>query len=57
MPDIRSVDMCDESIVLPYGSIAVIPFEIITGAILVVACFAGFICASESVITSMLLLG
>ena len=30
MPDRRSVDMCDDSIVLPSGSIAVIPFEIIT---------------------------
>ena len=49
--------MCDDSIVLPSISIAVIPFEIITGAILVVACFARCIFESKSVIASMLLLG
>ena len=49
--------MSDESIVLPSISIAVISSEIITGAIVVVACFASCIFAPESEISSMLLLG
>ena len=55
-PDSRSVTMCEDSIVLPYGSLAVISFDIITGRIFVVACFARFIFAPESAIASMLLL-
>ena len=49
--------MCDDSIVLPYGSISVILFEIITGDIVVMACFAMCIFAPESDIARMLLLG
>ena len=49
--------MCEDSIVLPYGILAVISFDIITGAILVLACFARCIFAPESAISSMLLLG
>ena len=49
--------MCDDSIVIPYGSLVVISFKIITGAIVVVACFARYIFAPESVIASVLLLG
>ena len=48
--------MCEYSIVIPSGSLAVISFEIIIGAIVVVACFARFVFAPESVIASMLLL-
>ena len=49
--------MCDESIVLPSGRLAVISFDIIIGAIIVVDFFAGCIFAPESEIASMLLLG
>ena len=49
--------MCDDPIVLPSVSLAIISFEIITGAIVVVTCFARCIFASESVIASVLLLG
>ena len=42
---------------LPYVSLAVISFDIFTGAILVVACFSKFIFAPESKIASMLLVG
>ena len=56
-PGICSVAMCEYSIVLPPGSLAVILFEIITGAIVLVACFSGCISAPESVISRVLLLG
>ena len=49
--------MCEDSIVLPYGSLAVISFDIITGAIAVVDFFARCIFAPYSLIASMLLLG
>ena len=49
--------MCDESIVLPYGILDVISFDIITVAIVVVACLTRCIFAPEYSITSMLLLG
>ena len=49
-----SVAICDDSIVLPSGSIS---FDIITGAIVVVAHFSRCIFAPESVIASVLLLG
>ena len=49
--------MCEYSIVLPYGSVAVTSFDIITRAIVVVTFFARCIISSESEIASMLLLG
>ena len=47
--------MCDDSIVIPYDSIAVNSFEMITGYISVVACFSRYIFAPESAIYSMFL--
>ena len=49
--------MCEDYIVLPSGSLTEISVDIITGAILVVACFPSCIFAPESAIASMLLLG
>ena len=49
--------MCDDSIVLLSGIIAVILFGIITGAIVVVACFASCIFSPESAIDSLFLPG
>ena len=49
--------MCDYYIVLPYGNIYDILFDIITRDIVVVACFVKCIFAPESDIASMLLLG
>ena len=51
-----SVDICEDSVVLPSGILAVISFDIITGAIVGLACFARCIFAPESVIAIMLLL-
>ena len=48
--------MCEDFIVLPYGSLAVISVDIITGDIVVLACFDRGIFATESVISSILLL-
>ena len=48
--------MCVDSIVSPSGSLALISFSIITGAIVGVACFDRCIFAHESEISSMLLL-
>ena len=45
--------MCDDSIVLPYGSLAVMSFENITGAIFVVAFFYRCIFAPEHGIASV----
>ena len=45
------------SIVISYVSLAVISFDIMTGAIVVVTCFAGCILVPESAIDSVLLLG
>ena len=56
-PGIWIVAMCEDSIILPYGSLAFISFGIITGAIVVVACFARCIFAPDSDIYGMLLLG
>ena len=56
-PGIWSVAICNDSIVLTYGSLAVMSFEIITGAIFVVAFFARFIFAPKSGISSVFLLG
>ena len=46
--------MCEDSIVLSSGSLAIISVDIITGAIVVVACFDRCIFAPESAISSML---
>ena len=48
--------MCEDSIVLPSGSLVVISFGIIKGAIVVVACFAICIFAPEFTIARMFLL-
>ena len=56
-PSSWSVVVCEDSIVLPYGSLSVISFDIITGAIVVVACFGRCIFAPESVIAVVLFLG
>ena len=49
--------MCDDSIVIPYGILAAISFEIIKGPIVVVDFFDWFIFAPESSISSVMLLG
>ena len=49
--------MRDDFIVIPSGSLAVISFDIIEGAIVLVDCFSRCIFAPESAIDSMLLLG
>ena len=56
-PGSWSVAICDGSNVLPSGSLAVISFEIMTGAIVVVACFARCIFAPMSAIAGVFLLG
>ena len=48
-----SVAMCEDSIVLPSSILAAISFDIITGAIVVVACLARCIFSPESVIASV----
>ena len=48
--------MCDKSIVLPFSSLAVMSFEIMTGGIVVVACFARCIFPPQSAIASVFLL-
>ena len=55
-PGSWSVAICVESIVLPSGSLDLILFSIITGAIVSVDCFDRCIFAPESVISRMLLL-
>ena len=57
IPGIWSVAMCEDYVVIPYGSLAVISFDIITGDIVVVDCFARCVFAPESAISSMFLLG
>ena len=57
IPDIWSVLMCEDSIVIPSGSLAVLSFDIITGGTVVVACFSRCIFAPESVVASIFLLG
>ena len=49
--------MCKDSVMLPSGSLSVISFDIITGAIVFVACFAGCIFETDSVIAIVLLRG
>ena len=49
--------MCEYSIVIPSGSIDFISLDIITGAIVVVSCFARCVLAPESAIAGILLLG
>ena len=55
-PDSCSVAIGEESIELPSGSLDVIPFEIITGAILLMSSFHRCIFTPDSVITIMMLL-
>ena len=45
--------MCDESTMIPSGIIFVISFEIMAGAIVLVACSARFIFVPESTIVSV----
>ena len=52
-PGIWSVATCDDSIVLLSGSLEVILFEIMTGAIVGVDSFSRLIFAPESAITSL----
>ena len=56
IPGSWSVAICVDSIVLPYGSLALISFTIIIGGIVGVIFFARCIFAPESEIASMLLL-
>ena len=56
-PDSWSVITCDESIVLPSGSLQVMFFDIITGDIVCVASFAICMFAPESVIVGVYFLG
>ena len=55
-PGCWSVAMCDESIVLPSGSLAVMSFEIMTGSNVLVACFSGWIFAPGSATAGVFLL-
>ena len=57
MPGRWNIAICDESIVLPSGSLSVMLFEIMTGAIVVVACFSRCIFVTESTFASVFLLG
>ena len=50
LPCIWSVFICDDSIVLPSGSLSVMSFEIITRIIVVVDCFSWCIFAPESAV-------
>ena len=56
-PGIWSVAICDDSIVIPSGILAVMSFEMMTGDIVVVDCFARCIFAPEYTIASLFLLG
>ena len=56
-PDIWSVAICDDSIVLTYVIFYVMSFEMMTGAIVVVACFSRYKFALESEIAIVFLLG
>ena len=49
--------MCDESIVIPFGSLAVMSLDIISGVIVVVDSVAGCIFTPESAISSVFLPG
>ena len=52
-----SVAMWEESIVLPFVSLYLISFEVITGDIVVVVCFDSCTFAPESTIAIVLLIG
>ena len=56
IPSIWSVAICEDSIVLPSGSLDFISFSIIKGATVGVACFDGCMFAPESTISIMLVL-
>ena len=56
-PGIWSVDICDVSVLIPYGSLAVILFDIMTGSIVLVACFNRCIFAPKSAIVRLFLIG
>ena len=49
--------MCYDSIVILYGILDFMLFVIITGAIVAVSCFAGYIFAPESAIASVFIPG
>ena len=55
-PGSWSVDICVDSIVLPYGSLGFISLSIITWIIVGVVCLARCVFAPESVIASILVL-
>ena len=57
MPDSWTVYICDDSVVIPSGSLAVMSFEIMFRAIVLVACFPICILAPDSTIASVFLLG
>ena len=56
-PGSWSVSTCDESIVLPSGSLSVMFFEIITGDIVCVASFSRLMFARESMVVGVYFLG
>ena len=56
-PGSWSFSTCDESIVLPSGSLSVISFDIITGGIVCVVLFSRWIFAPESMIVGVYFLG
>ena len=49
--------MCNDSILIPYDSLAVMSLGIMTGDIFLVTCFYGYIFASESAIDNLFFLG
>ena len=55
-PGSWNIAMCDDSIVLPSGSMDVMSFEIITGAFVLVAGFSRCIFSPKSAISSVFLL-
>ena len=52
-PGSWSVAMCDDSIVIPSVSLDLVPFEMMTRAIVEVACFSSCIFAPKYTITSV----
>ena len=53
LPGRRSGNICDNSIVLPYGSLAIMYFEMMTRAIVGVACLARYMFVPEYEIDSV----
>ena len=51
------VDICDSFVVLPFVSLAVMSFEVISGSIFGMACLARCMFAPGSAISSVCLLG